>query len=445
MKFTSLISEIQELLEQSRYEVLVDKFSKKKKKASGKVIKPKIELETLRALMLADPTTKSNEDDVEGVVADTEIDKVGAYTQWLIKQWMGLQQKADEEYAYGSPDWGVALERHQNLFMEDLYKVTDDLQKFHRFKRQIPVDKRDINRIGSVEELYDLTKGFSLEDVGVTKSEIKEKRKREEVDYLYDGERWEVVVPKTKEVSCDMAGAPLTRWCTASSNMNYYERYAPQGPLYILRDKNDIVKEGRGEGEPRPKYQFHFPSNQFMDQDDRSINLESFLGSGEGAELKEFFKHEFAKSLNKDFKDKVQINYPNDQISRFIALYGFDEFFDKLPPTLKRFDFEMGRRGYGQEEEQTPSFDISRKLLDFKQLEVLHIENILKSLPEDIDKLQKLKFISLPNNPQLKTIPASIVNIPTLEVINVRGVKPGFTVPPEVQQKIDDGELIIVE
>ena len=111
----------------------------------------------------------------------------------------------------------------------------------------------------------------------------------------------------------------------------------------MIRDKNDIIQSGRGVGEPRPVYQFHFPSNQFMDQDDRSISLEKWLQE-EGVELKEFFKHEFAKSLNKDFGDKVQINYPNDSVSRFIALYGFDEFFAKLPKTLLRFDFEKGSR-----------------------------------------------------------------------------------------------------
>ena len=131
MSFTSLLNEIYEIVleqnDKSRYDVLVGKWATGKKKASGKVIKPKIELGTLKDLMLADPTTKDNATQ-EGV--DQEITKVGAYSQWIIKQWMGLQQKADKEYAYGSPDWGVALERHQEQFMEDLYKVTDDLLKF---------------------------------------------------------------------------------------------------------------------------------------------------------------------------------------------------------------------------------------------------------------------------------------------------------------------------
>lgn len=443
MRFTTLITEITELItEASRYEVLVNKFAKTKKKASGKVIKPKIELDILQVLMLADPTTTQNQENLP-TDTETEIKKVGAYTQWIIKQWMSLQQKADEEYAYGSPEWGVALERHQELFLEDLYKVTEDLKKFDRFKREISEDKRDINRVMSTDELYKLTKNMSLEKIDITKSEEKERRKREDVDYLYDGNRWEIVVPKTKEVSCDMAGAPLTRWCTASSSMSYYERYAPEGPLYIVRDKNDIVKEGRGIGEPRPLYQFHFPSNQFMDAEDRSVNLEQFL-TADGVELKEFFKHEFGKALNKDYDNKVQINYPNDQISRFISLYGFDEFFDKLPKTLERFDFESGRQGYGNRDDKgPPTVDLPSKIFNFPALKVLHIEGILKSLPDDIAKLQNLQFISIPNNPDLKKIPASIAQLPKLEVLNLRNTP--AEIPPEVAQKEEEGQIVIVK
>ena len=149
---------------------------------------------------------------------------------------------------------------------------------------------------------------------------------------------------------------------------------------------------------------------------DRSINLENWLNT-DGEELKEFFKHEFAKSLNKEFGDKVQINYPNDAISRFIALYGFEEFLDKLPNTLKRFDFEKTNRGgYGrQDQEKTPSVSLPNKIFNFPGLEVLHVEGILDSLPEDIERLQKLQFISIPNNPNLKTLPASISKLPNLE------------------------------
>tara|TARA_B100002019_G_scaffold45661_2_gene38376 strand:- start:9023 stop:10387 length:1365 start_codon:yes stop_codon:yes gene_type:complete len=454
MSFTSLLNEVREILEQelSRLDVMIDRYAKPKKKASGKVIPAKIPEDILIKLIIADPTSRHEGDteDVDpNVMDEIKIQKVGKYVQWIIKQWLGLQQKAQQEYDYdpkpNSPFQGK-LNQLQELFLEDLYKTTEDLIKFDRFKSQIDASKRDINKITSTDELYDLTKDFSLEKATTTKAEQKAQRKREEVDYVYDGDRWEVVIPKTKAVSCDMAGAPLTRWCTASDNWNYYERYSGQGPLYMIRDKNDIVTSGgKGEGEPRPKYQFHFPSNQYMDQDDRSVNLEQMLqDGGELSELKQFFKHEFAKALNKDFGDQVQINYPNDQVSRFIGLYGFDEFFDKLPQSLKRFDFEKGRSGYGRDNQDLPATPLHPKVLNFPNLEVLHIEGLLSELPEDISRLQNLMFISIPNNPELTTLPESLADLPALQVLNIRN-NPKLKIGPRVQAMIDSGEVTVVQ
>jgi|19_taG_2_1085344.scaffolds.fasta_scaffold00015_125 hypothetical protein len=455
MSFTSLLNEVREILEQelSRLDVMMDRYTKPKKKNNGKVIPAKIPKETLIKLILGDPTSRyegDGEDRDPHLMDEIKVQKVGKYTQWIIKLWLELQQKAQEEHEYSpqpNSPYQTNLNQLQKLFLEDLYKTTEDLIKFDRFKSQIDASKRDINKISSTDELYVLTKDFSLEKATSTKAEQKEKRKREDVKYLYDGNRWEVVAPKTKAVSCDMAGAPLTRWCTASANYSYFERYNPQGPLYIIRDKNDIVTSGgKGEGEPRPKYQFHFPSNQYMDQDDRSVNLEQLLTTGgELEELKGFFKHEFAKALNKDFGDQVQINYPGDQISRFIGLYGFEEFLDKLPKSLKRFDFEKSKnRAYGDKKDKLPAQPLHPKILNFPNLEVLHIEGLLSELPEDISKLQNLIFISIPDNPSLKTLPESLADLPKLEVLNVR-FNPNLKIGPRVQEMIDGGDVVLIE
>jgi hypothetical protein len=183
-----------------------------------------------------------------------------------------------------------------------------------------------------------------------------------------------------------------------------------------------------------------------MDQDDRSINLEEFLSTGEGRELKEFFKHEFASSLNKDFGDSVQINYPSDNVSRFISLYGFDEFFDKLPKTLKRFDFEKSSRGVsrGGSDETIISRPLHPKILNFRDLEVLHIEGLLSELPVDIgDKLKNLQFVSIPNNPELKSLPESLADVENLQVINIKN-NSSIVIGPKLQEKIDNGEIVLI-
>ena len=418
LSFTNILSKV--ILENSRYEVLVNKFAKAKKKGQ----KPKIELDILQALMLADPTTK-----IEGentAEEDTrEVKKVGAYAQWIIKQWMMLQQEADKHYAYGSPDWGVKLEQLQKQFMEDLYKTTEDLQKFHRFKQQIPQEKRDINRIESFDELYELTKGFSLEQATTTKAE----RIRQDAELVYDGPNWEILIPRSREASCHYGAN--TRWCTAGSSNNYYDHYSKQGPLYIITNKKD----------PSDKYQFHFESNQFMDKEDRSVSLSPFLN--DRPELKEFFKEMFKRYLNKDQErgKRVQVKYPNDNVSKYIGIYGFDEFMESLPKDMTRFDFEAGG-GYGNQDKLS-SRPLPEKFTTFPNLQILHIEGLISEIPESISNLKNLKFLSLAKNPDLKSLPDSLADLENLEVINIKD-SPNVEIGPRLQEKDDNEQIIII-
>ena len=418
LSFTNILSKV--ILENSRYEVLVNKFAKAKKKGQ----KPKIELDILQALMLADPTTK-----IEGentAEEDTrEVKKVGAYAQWIIKQWMMLQQEADKHYAYGSPDWGVKLEQLQKQFMEDLYKTTEDLQKFHRFKQQIPQEKRDINRIESFDELYELTKGFSLEQATTTKAE----RIRQDAELVYDGPNWEILIPRSREASCHYGAN--TRWCTAGSSNNYYDHYSKQGPLYIITNKKD----------PSDKYQFHFESNQFMDKEDRSVSLSPFLN--DRPELKEFFKEMFKRYLNKDQErgKRVQVKYPNDNVSKYIGIYGFDEFMESLPKDMTRFDFEAGG-GYGNQDKLS-SRPLPEKFTTFPDLQILHIEGLISEIPESISNLKNLKFLSLAKNPDLKSLPDSLADLENLEVINIKD-SPNVEIGPRLQEKDDNEQIIII-
>ena len=84
------------IIEDSRYDVLMKKYTEPKKK--GK--KAQMDKELLKSLMLADPTTKS--EGANTADEDTrEVEKVGAYTNWLVKQWLGLQQRQTQNMTMG--------------------------------------------------------------------------------------------------------------------------------------------------------------------------------------------------------------------------------------------------------------------------------------------------------------------------------------------------------
>ena len=429
-KFKEILTNL--IIEDSRYDVLMNKYTKPKKK--GK--KAKMEKDMLKKIMLADPTTKSNENDVEGVIDKTEIDKVGAYTNWLIKQWMSLSQEADKEYAYGSPDWGVALERHQETFWEDLYKTTEDLEKFHYLKKTKKYKgEKDIGQIKSLHDLYDNVKDYKVNKDEITKT--KAERLRDDVEKVYEDDKWRILVPKSKEASCHYGGGE-TRWCTASKTSNYYDHYSKQGPLYMMMYKEDADKSP---AESR-SHQFHFESNSFYNAQDRSIDLGPFFATY--PELKPFFKDKFATYMQKDFGKQVQLRYPNDTMSKYIAIYGFDEFFEALPESLERLDIEVSNRNYGDKDTKTPGFRLPDDIARFKNLEMLHIEGMLSELPDDIGQLKNLQFISIPNNPNLTHIPAVIAQLPNLEVLNVKN-NAKMIIPHDIMLKAACGELVLIK
>jgi hypothetical protein len=132
---------------------------------------------------------------------------------------------------------------------------------------------------------------------------------------------------------------------------------------------------------------------------------------------KEEFKPKFAKDLVTGGGNKVEIEYPNGNASKFVALYGFEELFDNLPDTITNFLFNN---------KSTDDFNLSlpKSISRFKNLEALLLMKCVSSIPEEVGELQNLSFLALPDNPSLESIPASVMNLPTLMFINLKGSNP---------------------
>lgn len=422
LNFQELLTNI--IVEDTRYDILMKKYAQPKK-AGREALIPK---DKLRLIMLADPTTRSEEgSDID----DGEIQKVGAYTNWIVRQYMLLQVECDKDFKYGTPDFDNCLKEKQRLFFEDLYKVTEDLQKYNYLKKTKKfTGQKDIGKIKSVADLYDEVKDYNIskEELTTTKAE----RLRDDVDVVYEDDKWLILVPKSKEASCHYGGGQ-TRWCTASKSSNYYDHYAKQGPLYMMMYKEDA---GKPPSENR-SHQFHFESNSFYNAEDRSVDLGPFFNKY--PELKPFFKDKFSSYLQKDFSNNVNLRYPNDTMSKYISIYGFEEFFEALPETLERLDIEISGRGT----EDMPGFKLPKDISRFKNLQMLHIEGMLSELPPEVGELKNLNFISIPNNPNLKELPKELGKLDNLEVLNIKNIN-GLHVPEEVMRKVwCDGVIFI--
>tara|TARA_R110001599_G_C12222466_1_gene657420 strand:+ start:540 stop:1871 length:1332 start_codon:yes stop_codon:yes gene_type:complete len=436
MKFNNIIKSI--IVEQGRYEILKKTYTQPKKK--GEKVKPaKMSLEQLNKMVMTDPTTRRDGDNIK---------KAGKYVNWIIKQF--LQIEPNIEASYGTPQFKKEFKEKIDLFFEDLYKTSDDLIKFDRFKSQIDDELRDINKL-TIDSLFNAVKDFSLEKASTTKAERKEMKVHPGAELVYSGSKYDVYMIEDqgdlgKEAACFYGGQNKeTRWCTSAPGLSYFNTYIKQGPLYVLVDRTD-TEVGEISGLPKHRYQFHFPSNQFMNTDDRQINLVEFL-LGEEEGLREFFKPEFMKGLSNADGTEISVEYPKDAASKFIALYGFDKFFDDLPNNLGRLDFikTSGSSRYGQESAKDLNIKIPSSIGRFKNMYALHLDGILDELPSEISNLEDLMFLSLPNNKNLKSLPKEMAEkngneykMKNLAVITLAGSNPNIEIPEEVQTMIQE-------
>ena len=406
----------------------------------------------------ADPTSVIPKDMTASTAKPDDMSKVkiGKYSKWLLKQLMNPIGDVFSDLDPQSPEHKKLFKKHETQFFEDLYKVTGDLKKYERFKHKLSEEFRDINKL-TIESLYEQVKDFSLEKTKATAEEKKEASKTYEhpgADIVYRGEEWTVARISDKgelgkDAACFYGGYYLepqkgeTRWCTASPGLNWFDRYIKDGPLYVVipntpRKFTSSHEIGQKSGLPSYRYQFHFPSNQYMDPADRQIDLVDFLQNGESG-LKHYFKHEFMKCLSQNDGEKVSVNYPSDSASKFIALYGFDEFFDTLPTNIKRFEFiHKGDKKF--------NLELPEKIGEFKQLTALHLVGCVSKIPESVGNLKDLKFLSLPDNNNLELLPECLASLPNLCIINIKNSNVKNVVPDKLRQRAaKDKEFFIFD
>ena len=153
--------------------------------------------------------------------------------------------------------WMIRMFSRKLLKEEDIYKLEGDLKAFHKHKRRLPAASRDINRIKSPRDLYELVR--PLLGAGTGRELRREERRKldKDIKVLYDGPKGKLYVPMTEKASCFLGRG--TRWCTAADKHNAFMEYSSKGPLYVLINR-------KGE-----KFQIHVPSGSIMDDEDDHV------------------------------------------------------------------------------------------------------------------------------------------------------------------------------
>lgn len=136
--------------------------------------------------------------------------------------------------------------------------LADYLAKFDKLKnrKKIQPPRNDFNRYKSLEDFMDVVDEYPDEEA---ESKPEEKKNATE---LYRDSQLIVTVPNDVEAACYYGQG--TRWCTAGKNNNMYDYYTKGNrPLYVIIPRQQAY--------PGEKYQFHFETKQFMNEQDRQI------------------------------------------------------------------------------------------------------------------------------------------------------------------------------
>ena len=129
----------------------------------------------------------------------------------------------------------------------------------------------------------------------------------------------------------------------------------------------------------------------------------------------------------------VGLEYPKDDNSKYVALFGFDDFFQHIPTNTTMIQMENTSK--------TPiALDLPESIGKLTELKTLIIDNMVKSIPESIGNCTKLKFINLPNNPQLESIPEAFGELYCLNFFSTEHSNPNMRIPAKLEEYMTEDE-----
>ena len=169
--------------------------------------------------------------------------------------------------------WLLRLIRTQPLMMkkvvhdyaEDSEKLMEDFEMYFNYKHLM--EKPDLNSIKSTDELAQVV--LNARDAIKDYQEKQSYANAEEgTEVFRDDDELKIYAIHNKGAACELGKG--TDWCTAAPGLDYFaEYYEEDDPLFYF-DAALPGKDHSGET-ARARFQFHYGSDQFMDEDDNPV------------------------------------------------------------------------------------------------------------------------------------------------------------------------------
>ena len=340
------------------------------------------------------------------------------YLSWFIKLYGDLCKQRPQITKINKTNTLFSVDdiNRERLFFEDFEKVSIALESFSFLKKTnvLSESQKDIFKYDNFNDFIStikpyITKQDDEDTVNVHTLTHKElnaiqnyvngikKPNTPLAELVYENKEWVIVITHNKEAN-DIFGKHTT-WCTAGSRYDEkFEYYNKQGYLFVL------IKKGYGSSDkihkyPNSRQQFHFQTSQFMDADDKSIDIGEFLSSNKG--IKEYF----SKYIDEVYSNKL---FTTDQIISGLTKYGY---IDKLIPILKKIKAtELILDNTSIDD------NILNSIGEIKSLTKLSLVKVgISTIPDGIFMLENLEYLNLSSNKLITSIPPAIKNLKNLQ------------------------------
>ncbi len=187
--------------------------------------------------------------------------------------------KSDKKQKGIYTQWLLDLYKAKKLPLEDIYKATNYLKIYQKFKHAI---KADFNNLKSLQDLYELVEPFEEKEEYIFSND-EERRLSKQFKEVFRNSKYRIIIPFTLGASRYFGKG--TQWCTTNTDQfKFYTKTQTEDitvdNLYIFYTEN-----------PDERLQFHFREEQFMNIKDFPINTHNFFI--ENKDLFEFFDKYF--------------------------------------------------------------------------------------------------------------------------------------------------------
>jgi len=199
--------------------------------------------------------------------------------------------------------WLLKIYKNKQLKLSDLERATEYISIYNKYKESDfkNVDYANFNSLADMGEIIKPKIAYAEYESNkqVDLCEVIDGAKK-----VYEDNEWCIIVPETEYASCYYGRS--SEWCTAWGELSFDERHRSKtnrfdkwdGELFININKNN----------QKEKYQFRFEDDQFMDIDNRPIDMLEFIDNRNHKNLRNFY--------NLYLKDKIKkLKFSNLEIT----------------------------------------------------------------------------------------------------------------------------------